>query len=130
MPKHYIDLLEILNAHADQLNRGATNRIQYPRIPPDQRQELVGLFDLAEQAKEALTPVSPSPDYRQRLAHNLTSMVERRTGEGIRITLRSPGREWLAGAAIGSAMAVLGGAAYLIRTHGRARSQRASQAGS
>jgi len=130
MPKHYIDLLEILNAHADQLNRGATNRIQYPRIPPNQRQELLALFDLAEQTREALAPVSLSPDYRQRLAHDLTRMAERRTSEGIRITLRSPGREWLVGAAIGSAMAVLGGVAYLIRAHGRARSQRASQAGS
>jgi len=130
MAGHHRDLLETLDIHADQLSSGAVNDIEYPQIPPEQSCEILPLLELAERVKGALAPVTPASSYRQKLALDLARMAERRTGEDIRITLRSPGREWLVGAAIGSAMAVLGGAAYLIRTHGRARSQRASQAGS
>lgn len=128
MSKHHMNLMETLNMHADQPTSGVIDEAEYSQMLPEQRQDLLSLLKLAERTRGALAPVGPSPDYRQRLAHDLTKMAERRTSDGIRITLRSQRREWLHGAAIGSAVAVLGGAAYLIHTYGRARSQRASQA--
>ena len=128
MSKHHMNLMETLNMHADQPTGGVIDEAEYSQMPPEQRQDLLSLLNLAERTREALAPVVPSPDYRQRLAHDLTRMAERRTSEAVPVRLGSSGREWLLGAAIGSAVAVLGGAAYLIGTYGRARSQRASQA--
>ena len=128
MSKHHMNLMETLNMHTDQPTGGVIDEAEFSWMPPEQKQDLLSLLNLTERTREALTPVGPSPDYRQRLAHDLTKRAERRTSDGIRITLRSQRREWLRGAAIGSAVAVLGGAAYLIRTYGRARSQRVGQA--
>jgi hypothetical protein len=128
MSRHHIDLVETLNRHADQLSSGGINDTEYPQMTLEQRQEFLSLLRLAGQVKGALVPVGPSPPYRQKLALDLARMAQQRTNEGLRIALRSPRRDWLLGAAIGSAVAVVGGIAFLIRTRLQAESQHTSQA--
>jgi len=121
------DLIELLAAHADQLNSGATHDTEYLQMYPSQRQELFSLLRLAERVKDALAPVKPAPAYKRKLGLDLTDMAHQRVSRDMLVAPPSPRRELIIGAAIGSAMAVAGGIAYLLRTHIQTRSQRVGQ---
>jgi len=122
------DVLEILAAHADQPNSGAISDAEYLQVPAEQRQELLLLLQLAEQVKGALAPVRPSPSYRRKLGLDLTEMARQRMSRDLLIAPSSPRKELIVGAAIGSAVALAGSIAYLVRTYIHTRSQHVGQA--
>jgi len=121
------DLLEVLTAHADQLNRIAGGDAQDPQVPPEQRQELRSLLQLAEQVKGALAPVTASPAYKRKLGLDLSEVARHRRSKELLVAPLSTRRELLIGAAIGSAVALAGGIVYFVRTHMQGQSQHVGQ---
>ncbi len=124
----YKDITELLAAHAEQLNSGTKSNIEHLPISPEQRREMVQLFKLAEQIKDVLTPVKPASSYKRKLRLDLDAVARRQTNRDLRIAPPSPRKELILGAAIGSAVAVAGGIAYVIRTYIQTRSQHVGQA--
>ncbi|MBM4431647.1 MAG: hypothetical protein FJ026_15080 [Chloroflexi bacterium] len=108
---------EVLAAHADQLNNGAVKEIRRLDMPDGDKAELLCLMRLAERVKHALTPVNPSPAYKQKLRLELLQMAPRGAGCDVVVARPAPHREMVIGAAIGSAVALVGGVAYLIRSY-------------
>ena len=121
------DLLEVLTAHADQLNRIAGGDAQDLQVPPEQRHELRSLLQLVEQVKGALAPVAPSPAYKRKLGLDLSEVARRRRSKDMLVAPLSTRRELLIGAAIGSAVALAGGIVYFVRTHIQGQSQHVGQ---
>jgi len=81
------------------------------------------LLQLAEQLRAALRPQSPSSAFRQRLRQDLIQMAEQRMHRDVRIASSAPAKSWIIGAAIGSAMALAGGIAYLLHSHNQTSQQ-------
>jgi hypothetical protein len=115
---------ELLAAYGDQLNQhsGGALDINVPYLSAQEQQELESLLRLAAQIKEALAPVSPSSSYKQKLRVRLTEMARQRKSQDVVVELGAQQRQLLVGAAIGSAVALAGGIAYLIRARHQARS--------
>jgi hypothetical protein len=115
-------LVELLAVHSEQLDPKSIDSMVSGDLSTEQRSELGSLLRLAAQVKEALAPVCPSPSFRQQLRTNLTEMARRRKTRDIMVDVPTRPRELLIGAAIGSAVALAGGIAYLIRVRSHARS--------
>lgn len=115
------DLPEILAAYVDQWNSATPGGkdAEYLELPPEQREELLSLLRLAEQVKDALTPVKPSPAYKQKLGLDLAEMARHRMNREVQIGPPSKRREFI----IGAAVALAGGVVYLVRTYIQSRSQ-------
>ena len=96
--------------------------INVPDLSAQEQQELESLLRLAAQIKVALAPVSPSSSYKQKLRVRLTEMARQRKSQDVVVELGAQQRQLLVGAAIGSAVALAGGIAYLIRARHHARS--------
>ncbi len=96
--------------------------IDPPNLSAQERQELKSLLRLAAQIKQALAPVSPSLSYKEKLRKRLTEMARQRKSQDVVVELGAQQRQLLVGAAIGSAVALAGGIAYLIRARHQARS--------
>jgi hypothetical protein len=77
---------------------------------------------LAGTVKHALTPVSPSPAFKQKLRLDLLQMARRGASREVVVAPPAPHKEVVLGAAIGSAVALLGGVAYLVRSYVQNRS--------
>ncbi len=115
---------ELLSAHSDQLNQhsGRAVEINVPDLSAQEQQDLESLLRLAAQVREALAPASPSSPYKQKLRMRLTEMARQRKSQDVMVELGAQPRQLLVGAAIGSAVALAGGIAYLIRARHHARS--------
>jgi hypothetical protein len=120
----HVGFEELLTAYSDQLNQhqGGAVDIDAPDLSAQEQQELKSLLHLAAQIKAALAPVSPSSSYRQKLRMRLTDMARQRKSQDVVVELGAQQRQLLVGAAIGSAVALAGGIAYLIRARHHARS--------
>lgn len=118
-------LEDILATHADRLiNGGAGEALS--TLSSSEQEEFESLSCVAEQIHEALTPVTPSATFRQRTRRHLMDVARQRQRQ---IVLGPPPpNRWLMGAAIGSAMAVAGGIAYLLRLRGEEHSQQVVEA--
>lgn len=114
--------VELLAAYSEQLDPRTIDRIEAPELSPQQRQELGTLLRLASRVKEALEPVHPAPSFKSKLRADLGEMARYRRGRGVVLEVPSRPKELLIGAAIGSAVALAGGIAYLIRVRSHARS--------
>ncbi len=117
-------LIELLAEYSNQLNQKTPGVADtgYAELSSEQQQELLSLLRLAGQVKDALAPVRPAPAFGRKLRGDLTEMARRRMSQDVVIELPSAPRELLIGAAIGSAVALAGGIAYLIRARTQARS--------
>ena len=122
------DSLEIPTARVEQPSGDATSDTEYLQVTPEQRQELLSLLQLAEQVKGALTPVKPSASYKKKFESELAQMARRRAAKEVHLA-PSAHTELVIGAAIGSAAALVGGIAYLIRSRIQTRSQHVGQVG-
>lgn len=71
--------------------------------------------DLAGQVKEALTPVAPPASVKDRLRSELLLIVEQRTRRELVVEPIPRRRKWAIGAAVGSVLALAGGALYWLR---------------
>jgi len=109
--------LEVLALHADQLNSRTVQETQRLDMPEGDKAELLSLMHLAARVKHALTPVNPSPAYKQKLRLDLLQMARRGASREVMVAPPAPHKEVVIGAAIGSAVALLGGVAYLIRSY-------------
>ena len=126
MPENVI--VEVLAAHADQLvgNQGYSQ--DYLNLFPTYRAELAPLLRVAERVKAALVPVTASPAFEAALKADLLAAAEQRA-HGREKTSRKyiaflRRREVLIGAAVGSALSVVGIlAALLWRQRSTARAQ-------
>jgi hypothetical protein len=114
--------VELLAAHSEQLDAKTIDTIEAPELSPQQRQELGGLLHLAGRVKEALAPVPPSTSFKRKLRADLAERAHYRKSRPVVLEVPSRPRELLIGAAIGSAVALAGGIAYLIRVRSHARS--------
>jgi hypothetical protein len=99
------EAIEILAAHADQLNR--------PGIARDgglaRNNQVQGLLDLAEQLQRILVPVEPDIDFRRRLHGDLILEAQRRQAEPPGSLVQQHRRGILIGAAaLGSLASVVG----------------------
>lgn len=81
------------------------------------------VVELAGQVKEALTPVKAPPSVRDRLRDEVVEVAQRRLCQDVRVESPPPRREWAIGAAIGSAVALIGGVLYLLRSRMQGPSQ-------
>ena len=81
------------------------------------------VFELAGQVKEALTPVKAPASVRDRLRDEVVEVAQRRLCQDIRVESPPRRREWAIGAAIGSAVALIGGVLYLLRSRMQGPSQ-------
>lgn len=106
-------LTEILAAHADCLNEGKSRKEDYLTMFPDHRAQLAPLLDMAEAVKDALPPVRLDGAFRESLKADLlkaaNQCMESQAGQP-----EGPSRRWLIGAAVGSALSMIG-LAYFIR---------------
>jgi len=110
-------LIEILAAHADQLKEGQRKASDYLAMFPDYQEQLRPLLETAEQIREALKPVEPTPAFCQRLYEDLLAMARRRMDGGMPQLARSHRKQLIIGAAaLGSVVSVAGAFAYLIRS--------------
>jgi hypothetical protein len=114
-------LVELLAVHSEQLDPQSIDTIEATELSPEQQHELRSLLRLAAQLKVVLAPVRPSAAFRHKLRTNLTEMARHRHSRNIVVDVPSRPRELLIGAAIGSAVALAGGIAYLIRVRSHAR---------
>ncbi len=102
-------LMEVLAAYADDLNNGRADRETCLRQFSGRHEELKTLLHLAEQVKQVLVPVEPSPTFVQKLLRQLV------VADG-QEQARSYRREVVIGAAaVGSVLSVIGIVAYLLR---------------
>lgn len=90
--------------------------------PAERKQEFRELLRLAGQVRDALVPVRPAPSFRRKLRADLTKLARQRNASNVVVDLPARPRELLIGAAIGSAVALAGGIAYLIRVRSQAQS--------
>ena len=111
-------LIEVLTAHADQLNEGGGEGDAYLAMFPAYREELAPLLATAGRAKEALAPVRPEPAFREDLRRGLLAAARQRQAQVVVVPQGGRGRDILIGAAaLGSAISVAGLLARLLRSH-------------
>jgi hypothetical protein len=122
-------LLQMLAIHEDLLNGNAIEQTKYEQLSEEEKKELLVLAELAQQIKDALAPVKPAASFKQELEGALTEAARQRVHREVRIGPLPPRRDVLIGAAVGSAVALAGGVAYLVRTWMRGRSQHMGQVG-
>jgi hypothetical protein len=113
---------DLLAAYSEQLDASTIDHLAVPELSLQQIQELGALLRLAGRVKKALEPVQPSASFKSKLRADLGEMARYRTSRGVVLEAPSRPRELLIGAAIGSAVALAGGIAYLIRVRSHARS--------
>jgi hypothetical protein len=117
-------LVEILAAHADQLNKGQGKGSDYLAVFPDYQEELKPLLETAEKVKQVLEPVEPAPAFCQSLHEDLLAAGQRRLAGEIPQLSRSRRKQLLIGAAAVGA----GALAYFIRSRAATEAQSASAA--
>ena len=106
-------LVRLLATHSDDGNQGRTERKVYLRQAGSPLEESGSLLHLAEQLKQALVPVQPSPKFVQNLLRQLVVINKK---EPAQRPVRSYRRGVVIGAAaVGSALSVIGIVAYLVR---------------
>lgn len=106
-------LTEILAAHADCLNEGICRKEDYLAMFPDYRAQLAPLLEVAEAVKGALLPVRLDNAFRENLKAELLRAAPQYLESQAHQT-EGPSRRWLIGAAVGSALSMIG-LAYFIR---------------
>ncbi len=123
------ELLQMLAIHGDLLNGAAAEPIKGEKMSEEERKELLSFAELVQQLREAFAPVKPAPSFKRELDRTLIEMARQRMHREVRIAPLFPPREVLIGAAVGSAVALAGGVAYLVRNWIRGRSQQIGQMG-
>lgn len=116
-------VIEMLAAYTDSLNRGEADCQIYLRQAPDQYEELESLLSLAEQIKQALVPVQPSPAFVKNLIQRLVVAPNERVARLARGHRRGV---VIGAAAVGSALSVIGIIAYLVRSRAQMKARVAS----
>jgi F0F1-type ATP synthase membrane subunit c/vacuolar-type H+-ATPase subunit K len=114
MPENII--VEVLAAHADQLANSETDAEDYANLFPAHEAELASLLQVAQQIKRVLVPVTPSPEFETGLKRDLLAAALQRanakpTKQQTSLLYR---RRFLIGAAIGSAISLVGIIAALL----------------
>ena len=110
-------LVEILAAHADQLNEGGGEGDAYLAMFPAYREELSPLLATAGRVKEVLAPVRPEPAFREDLRKGLMAAARQRQAQVVVAPQGGRGRGILIGAAaLGSVISVAGLLAHLLRS--------------
>lgn len=110
-----------LDRYVDRLN-GSPNPGVVP-LPLAISVEMAALLHLARKLKQYLTPVEPSPEFRQTLHTTLVNAASARelheTEHGSWSSQHK--REILIGAAVGSALSIAGVVAFVLRGRGETR---------
>ena len=91
-------LKEILSAHADHLVKGEAQSQDYLDLLADPAEELARLFNVAEQVKSTLKPITLTRDFETELKRQLLTTAHIRRVEGY--TPPNPSRDLLILAAI------------------------------
>lgn len=122
-------LLQMLAIHGDLLNGHAIEALASEQISEGERKELLSFAELAKQIGDALAPVKPSASFKQELQQSLMERARGRMHMEVHIAVSAHQRNMLIGAAVGSAIALVGSVAYLMRAWVRGRSQHMGQVG-
>ena len=134
--------IEILATHADKLNVGTDEEVEYLATLPERQDTLQPLLSLARKVKDALAPVEPESAFCENLRLSLLAAARQRLASGLSLRtepqaegspkswrpvhlFRRHRKEILIGAAaLGSAVSVAGIVAYWIHTRA-SKAQRA-----
>ena len=108
-------LLERSAANAGELDGRATQNSQPLQVSAEE-EAAPEVLELAGQVREALTPVKAPASVRDRLRDEVVEVAQRRLCQDVRVESPPRRREWAIGAAIGSAVALIGGVLYLLRS--------------
>ena len=107
-------LKDILAIHADQLARGQHPRTEdYRDLSAADRDELAPLFDVAEQIRSTLQPITPPPGFETNLKQELLTTAHLRQAEGYRPP--DPSRDLIILAGIMGFFIALAGALLALR---------------
>jgi len=106
---------------------GRTTEGSGQRPAPAEEEATREVVELAGQVKEALTPVRAPPAVRDRLRDEVVEVAQRRVCQDVRVESTNRRREWAFGAAIGSAMALIGWALHVLRSRMHKPSEPQSQ---
>ncbi len=116
-------LTEILIAHVDRPDEGRRNGEDYLEMFPAYRSELEPLLTTAEMVQEVLQPVEPPPAFCENLRQGLLVAAQKKAAARQAQPARLPGRGLLIGAAVGSALSVIGLIAYFLRSRAQGKAQ-------
>lgn len=119
----------MLAVHGDLLDGDAVEPIEGEWVSGEAKKELLALAELVQQLRGAFAPVKPASSFKRELERTLVETARQRMHREVRIAPLPPPREVLIGAAVGSAVALAGGVAYLVRNWIRGRSQHVGQVG-
>lgn len=111
---------DLLDEHAQALATGDEARRRRARLLAQDNPEVLALMDTAEQARAAIRPVAPRPEFRARLKATLAERTGQRRAYRT-LFLRTLRSYWLWGA-LASVLSLAGGVGYYLH--------RRSQAGS
>lgn len=114
----------MLDQYGDAVEPEAAGSLDaaFRELCAEEQQELGALMRLGGELRQALAPVCPSASFREGLRGSLVKLASERQSREVVIDLRPRPRELVIGAAIGSAVALAGGIAYLIRARTQAQS--------
>jgi len=110
------EFLEHSAIHTAEPGTGAVEDSHVAQAPTEQEEAPPEVIALAGQVKEALAPVKAPPAVKDRLRVELVEVAQHRQLQDLRVEPPSRRREWAMGATIGSVVALLGGALYLLRS--------------
>jgi hypothetical protein len=106
------EIIELLNEHADALNRGKRYSPNVAEHKMENNVELASLFHLAEEVKDALVPV-PVPAFREQLRRRLETYEPSNVTVGSSTTGRK--QKLILFAMAGSTLSVVGLFVVLLR---------------
>jgi len=114
---------QLLSDYSVRLDRSPTETADAipTEWPAERKQEFGDLLRLAGQVRNALVPVRPTPAFRRKLRADLARLARQRSASNVVVDFPPRPRELLIGAVIGSAVALAGGIAYLIRARSQAQ---------
>jgi hypothetical protein len=113
--------VELLSIHGEQPDYSSVDLV-HSDLSAAQQQQLQSLLQVAAQVKGALTPVQPSPAFKEKLRSDLIELGRRSKTGDVLVEPPTRPKELLIGAAIGSAVALAGGIAYWMRVRSQVES--------
>ena len=90
-------------------------------LTPGEREEMQSLHHVANRVRRVMVPVGPSTAFKAALRNRISDLASGSVRREIVVAQDPRPSEWMVGALVGSAVALVGGLAYLIRARSQAR---------
>jgi len=90
-------------------------------LSAEEREELMLLHRVADGVQRVMVPVVPSTAFKAALRNRISDLARSSMRREVVVEQHSRPSEWMVGAIVGSAVALVGGLAYLIRVRSQTR---------